>query len=74
MSGYEVELARARRDIGALEVMIGRNERALELRVRLAYRQFHLASLTEDEVEFERLGKLITTLIDDFGPLEDVSL
>ena len=74
MSGYEVELARARRDIGALEVMIGRNERALELRVRLAYRQFHLASLTEDEVEFERLGKLITTLIDDFGPLEDVCL
>ena len=74
MQGYEGELAKARRHVSALTVMIAGDERRLEVRVRLAYRQFHLASLTEDQAEYDRVAETINSLIHDFGPIEDVCL
>lgn len=74
MSNYEHDLAKARRDIGALKVMIKRETHTLELRVRLAYRQFHVASLTEEEAEYAHVSETVSALIEDFGPLEDVCL
>jgi tetratricopeptide (TPR) repeat protein len=42
--------------------------------VRLAYRQFHLASLTEAEPDYRFVEELIGALLRDFGPTEDVCL
>ena len=73
-TAYEAELAKARGDIAALEAIALRNPGDPEKRVRLAYRQFHLASLTGCEPDFDAVGETIARLLEDFGPTEDVCL
>jgi len=74
MTGYEDELAKTRRDVGALEATVRRDSRALVERVRLAYRQFHLASLTESEADYEHVEETVGALMRDFAPQEDICL
>lgn len=74
IASYDRALADARSDIDALSLIGQRNKRDPEKRVRLAYRQYHLASLTESETDFESVRQTIAGLIDDFGPKEDVCL
>jgi tetratricopeptide (TPR) repeat protein len=71
---YDWAVAKARGDIAALVLIAERYGRDPEKRVRLAYRQYHLASLTESETDFETVRRTIAGLIDDFGPKEDVCL
>jgi tetratricopeptide (TPR) repeat protein len=74
ISAYDAELARTREGVSALESLCLVTPRDVEKRVRLAYRQFHLASLTGDESDFDIVRQTICGLIDDFGPKEDVCL
>jgi tetratricopeptide (TPR) repeat protein len=74
MISYASELAKTRKDINALESICARDDRDLEKRVRLAYRQFHQASLTENESDFAMVKRTISGILRDFGPKEDVCL
>jgi tetratricopeptide (TPR) repeat protein len=74
MTAYDAELAKTRRDIGALELISQRDGRDSEKRVRLAYRQFHQASLTGNESDFKAVRQTITGVLRDFGPKEDICL
>lgn len=73
-TAFERELGKARGDIASLAVLASRNERDLEKKVRLAYRQFHLASLTGIEADFEAVKATTVDIIDRFGPAEDICL
>jgi tetratricopeptide (TPR) repeat protein len=74
MRSYESEVAKARGDIAVLKSITLRDSRDVEKRVRLAYRQFHLASLMEDESEYKIVKEIIAGILRDFGPQEDVCL
>jgi tetratricopeptide (TPR) repeat protein len=74
MNTYAFEVARARKDVAALEAIALRDLRDAEKHVRLAYRRFHLASLTNDAEHFAALEKLIEDLLCNFGPKEDICL
>jgi tetratricopeptide (TPR) repeat protein len=74
MTAYEAELAKARSDIAALTLVSRRDGRDPEKRVRLAYRQFHQASLTGVECDFIAVKRTIEGVIQDFGPKEDICL
>ena len=71
---YDSELAKTKKDIAALELLTQRDSRDLEKRVRLAYRQYHRASLTESEADFDTVRRTIAGIISDFGPTEDICL
>jgi tetratricopeptide (TPR) repeat protein len=71
---YTSDLAKTRMDIAALEAISQRDRRDPEKRVRLAYRQFHQASLTGDESDFEVVNQTIAGIIRNFGPDEDICL
>jgi tetratricopeptide (TPR) repeat protein len=71
---YDSELAKTKRDIAALELLSLHDSRDLEKRVRLAYRQYHQASLTESEADFVTVRRTIAGIIADFGPTEDICL
>jgi tetratricopeptide (TPR) repeat protein len=74
MTAYEAELAKARSDITTLTAISRRDGRDPEKRVRLAYRQFHQASLTGNEGDFIAVKQTIEGVIQDFGPKEDICL
>jgi tetratricopeptide (TPR) repeat protein len=74
MTSFDDELAQARHDIASLEALAERNAFDPEKRVRLAYRQFHLASLTGSESDFKAVAQTIAAVIRDFGPKEDICL
>jgi tetratricopeptide (TPR) repeat protein len=74
MTSYDSELAKTRKELVKLEHICARDDRDLEKRVRLAYRQFHLASLTEDEADFATVRRTISEILCDFGPKEDICL
>lgn len=74
MADYTSDLAKTRMDIAALEAKCERDRRDPEKRVRLAYRQFHQASLTGDEADFEAVNQTIAGVIRNFGPDEDICL
>jgi tetratricopeptide (TPR) repeat protein len=74
MTAYDCELAKTRRDIRVLESICVRDDRDLEKRTRLAYRQFHQASLTEDDTDFKTVERTIDGILRDFGPKEDTCL
>lgn len=72
--GYAEELARAEMGIAALESRRHSHLGNLEMRVRLAYRLFHRASLSESMAHFEAVQAAIRETIDEFGPKEDLCL
>jgi tetratricopeptide (TPR) repeat protein len=74
MTSYNDELTRTRRDIELLQAKVRGDGRDLTERVRLAFRQYHLATLTECDADFVPLQGTLTSLIQDFGPQEDVCL
>ena len=74
MTDYDTELTRTRKDITALEALFQRDVRDVEKRVRLAYRRFHLASLTETEADYLAISETIAGVLHDFGPKEDICL
>src|SRR5690242_1480541 len=74
MTAYESELAKTRKDIAALELISGRNPLDPEKRIRLAYRQYHQASLSNNESDFKTVKQAIAEIIRDFGPKEDICL
>lgn len=74
MTAYEAELTKTRSDIAALMAISLRDNRDPEKRVRLAYRQFHQASLTGNESDFAAVEQSIEDVIRDFGPKEDICL
>lgn len=74
MADYASDLAKTRNDIAALELISQRDGRDPEKRVRLAYRQFHCASLTANECDFKAVQQTIADILRDFGPDEDVCL
>jgi len=73
-SAYAAEVAKAQLDIERLETIVRRNTRDVEKRVRLAYRQFHLASLTHQQRHFAAAEQSIADALRDFGPKEDLCL
>lgn len=74
MTSYPADLTKTRSDIASLKAVVARNPRDPEKRVRLAFRQYHLASLTADERDYTLVEDSILALIQDFGPKEDVCL
>jgi tetratricopeptide (TPR) repeat protein len=74
LMSYDAELAKTKQDIATLEAIIRRDGRDVEKRVRIAYRQYHLASMTANELHFECVKQTIFGIIRDFGPKEDVCL
>lgn len=74
MISYSEDLTKTRGDIDALQALALKNPRDPEKRVRLAYRQYHCASLTSDERDYDAVQASIVALIKDFGPKEDVCL
>lgn len=71
---YALEVARAQKDVVALEAIALRDNRDAEKHVRLAYRRFHLASLTKHAEHFAAVAQSITALLRNFGPKEDICL
>jgi tetratricopeptide (TPR) repeat protein len=74
LSGFNEELDKARKDVAALMAMSQENPRDPEKRVRLAYRQFHLASLTASPSDMQAVEQTIAQAIADFGFKEDLCL
>jgi len=74
MISYDEELAKTRNDLRTLTSGLSRGLGNVVERVRLAYRQFHLASLTELEADYQVAQQTVSELIGDFGPQEDVLL
>jgi tetratricopeptide (TPR) repeat protein len=74
LAGYTEELARAEADIADLESKLQRRPGDQELRVRLAYRLFHRASLTGRMEQFEAAEEAIREDLRAFGPKEDLCL
>jgi tetratricopeptide (TPR) repeat protein len=74
MVSYESELSKTRRDVALLQSKTCRDGRNLSERVRLAYRQFHLASLTEAESDYKSVQGTLDAVVREFGPQEDVCL
>ena len=74
LPGYAEELARAEMDIAALESSRQSHPVNLERRIRLAYRLFHRASLSETMGHFEAVAAVTREIIDEFGPKEDICL
>jgi len=74
VSTYAGELEKAQSDVSALHSIALRDARDAEKRIRLAYRQYHLASLTNRPVHFAAVEQSITGLLLDFGPKEDICL
>ena len=71
---YASALAKTQSDIAELRSIVARNRLDPEKRVRLAYRQYHLASLTTAEDDYESVRRTIAGVIADFGPKEDICL
>jgi len=74
LAGYTEELARAEKDIADLESRLQRRPGDLGMRVRMAYRLFHRASLTGKMAQFEAVEATILETIHEFGPKEDLCL
>jgi tetratricopeptide (TPR) repeat protein len=74
MISYDQELAKTRDDIRALESKAHSDTQGPVERIRLAYRRFHLASLTEAESDYKPVEEAVRELIQEFGPQEDVCL
>lgn len=73
-SVYALEVAKTDRDIAALEAIALRDARDIEKHVRLAYRRFHLACLTNQAEHFTVVERSIAALLLEFGPKEDICL
>lgn len=74
MTPFDVELAKTEKDIETLRLICQRDTWDSEKRVRLAYRQFHRASLTGNEFDFKSVRQTIAGVLRDFGPKEDICL
>ncbi len=74
VTGYDEELAATKRDVANLEALVREHPNESEKRVRLAYRQFHRASLTCLPADFAAVEAAIADAIRSFGALEDVCL
>jgi hypothetical protein len=74
VTGYAHDVAKAQRDIASLESLSLQSPRDLEKRVRLSYRQYHLASLTNHPQHFEAVEHSIASVLRDFAPSEDICL
>jgi len=74
LAGYTEELARAEADIANLQSKLQRRPGDQEMRVRLAYRLFHLASLTGNMEQFEAVEAAVRRDLREFGPKEDLCL
>ena len=74
LTGYAEELARAELDVARLESRRDHHPHDLEMRVRLAYRLFHRASLTGSMAHFDAAELAIRETLHEFGPKEDLCL
>jgi tetratricopeptide (TPR) repeat protein len=74
LPGYREELARAESDIAGLESQRQTQPVNLEKRVRLAYRLFHRACLTESMGHFDAVETALCEALGEFGPREDLCL
>jgi tetratricopeptide (TPR) repeat protein len=74
LAGYAEELDRTEQDVAQLEAKLQRHPNNQELRIRLAYRLFHRASLTGRMEPFQALETAIHQNIQQFGPKEDLCL
>jgi tetratricopeptide (TPR) repeat protein len=74
VTGYDDELAATKRDVANLVALVREHPDDSEKRVRLAYRQFHRASLTCRPADFAAVEAAITDAIRSFGALEDICL
>ena len=71
---FAIEVEKTRRDVASLTLIAAGNSCDPEKRIRLAYRLFHLASLTVQPSDFDQLELEIATLLEDFGAQEDICL
>jgi tetratricopeptide (TPR) repeat protein len=74
LPGYREELAGAETDIARLESRLQRHPGDLEMRVRLAYRLFHRASLTASMADYDAVEAMLLETTGEFGPKEDLCL
>ena len=74
VASYAAEVTKAQHDVAVLEAVAMRDARDAEKRIRLAYRQFHLASLTNHPEHFEAVQRSVGSGLADFGPKEDLCL
>ena len=72
--GYARELAQARADIADLQAVLRTRPHDVERRVKVAYRMFHLASLTGRMADFDALLREVAAAIRECGPREDLCL
>jgi tetratricopeptide (TPR) repeat protein len=73
-AGYDDELAATTKDVARLESLLSQNPADPGRHVRLAYRQFHRASLTCKPADFEAVNAAISDAVRAFGALEDICL
>jgi tetratricopeptide (TPR) repeat protein len=71
---YEAEVDKANRDLAALAALSQRCPRDIEKRVRLSFRQYHRAVLTQEPAHFAAVEQSIAEMLRDFGPTEDICL
>lgn len=74
LTDYEIELSKTQRDVAALKAFCFANPADVEKHVRLAYRQFHTAALTDNECAFKEVEQTIKDVIARFGPKEDICI
>ena len=74
LTDYEFELSKTQQDVAALKAFCLANPADVEKHVRLAYRQFHIAGLTDNECAFQEVERTINNVIARFGPKEDICI
>ena len=74
LSSFQAELNSTKTDIAGLEASLAMEPRDIEKLTRLAYRLYHLATLTEQAGVYRAAEKAIATAISQFGPQEDLCL
>lgn len=74
LPGHAEELARTAADIAAVEKRLHAHPQDLEQRLRLAYRLFHRASLTNRMEHFAAVEATVREILDASGPKEDLCL
>jgi len=74
LPGYDDELSRTEADIAVVEGRLHAHPGDLEQRLRLAYRQFHRASLTGRMEHFAAVEATVGKMLEEVGPKEDLCL
>jgi len=74
MSGYQDDHARTLKDLAKLEERCRALSTDVSTRLRIAFRRYHLATLTGLEADFDGARAYVNALVAELGPREDLCL